>query len=436
MYEIRHLKKIRKKISVPSDKSISHRAAILASLSSGTTSIYPYLISEDTIATLDCLKHCGVKIALGRNRKLIINGKGLYYPKKRQVKLYAKESGTTFRIFSGVLAGQKFPTYFDAHSSLKKRPMARITKPLRSMGADINGRKIKSNEYPPLKIRPVLNLKPINYKLAVASAQVKSAIIFASLYAKGITKISESFLTRDHTERMLKLFKARINRSSDVITFDPSKKLTTPKKIFIPSDFSSAAFFIILGLILKDSEIIIKNVSLNPTRCYLLAVLKRMGAKISVINKKNYFEPYADILVKSSMLKATYVKKSEVSLIIDEVPILCVAASFAKGTTTIKGVKELKVKETDRIKALLYNLKQAGVKAKVTKYKDQIGNNWQINIQGSATFKKAKFKSFSDHRTAMSAVVLGAAIEENSSLDNAKCINKSFPEFISLINSL
>jgi 3-phosphoshikimate 1-carboxyvinyltransferase len=304
------------------------------------------------------------------------------------------------------------------------------------MGADIRGITTIFEEYPPLEINPVKALKGIKYKLPVASAQVKSAIIFASLYAKGRTQILEPIATRDHTEKMLGFFGAKITRKDKRILCLPSR-LTAPKEeIFIPSDFSSAAFFIILGLIIKDSELLIKNVNINPTRAALLKVLKRMGADIKLLNKKEYFEPYADILVKSSRLRGTQVQKHEIPLMIDEIPVLCTAASFAKGKTVINGIKELKVKETDRINSLLYNLRQAGVKVDAYALTHKKKEDWRIDIQGGIKTKRGDFKSFYDHRTAMSAVILGANLAEQSSVDDIECINKSFPQFISIMDSL
>ena len=435
MHKIKPLGKVKKKIQIPSDKSIFHRAIMFSSIAKGKTLITPFVLSDDTKATLNCIKKLGIKTKFIKKGVLQIEGKGLYYPGKTKVHLFAAESGTTMRILSGILCGQKFPVVFDGALALKRRPMKRITQPLRLMGADICGRRRKNQEYPPLTVKPVSSLSGIKYKLPIASAQVKSAILLASLYAKEKTQISEPNISRDHTERMLSLFKAKIKRKGKVINLGIPKKLLSPKKIFIPSDFSSAAFFIVLGLILKNSKILIKNVNINATRAGLLSVLKRMGANIKILNKKNYYEPYADIEVRSSALKATVVKESQIPLMIDEVPILCVAASFAKGKTSIKGVGELKVKETDRIKSIVYNLKKAGVEINTHKCKAKSKKDWLIEINGGKA-KPGKFKSFSDHRTAMSMIVFASALDRQSSIDDIKCINKSFPEFISLMKSL
>ena len=408
---------------------------MLSAIAKGITKIKPFILSADAKATLDCIKKLGVAAKIKAKNVLTVKGEGLLFPRKDNVTLFAKESGTTIRILSGLLCGQKFTTKFDASPALKKRPMKRITAPLRMMGANIKGRKLRTQEYPPLMIGPAKRILNLKYKLPVASAQVKSCLLLASLYAKGITKIIEPTASRDHTERMLKVFKARISKAGRAISLGASKALISPRNIFIPGDFSSAAFFIILGLILKKSQLLIKNVNINPTRCGLLNVLKRMNAKIKVINKKNYYEPYADILVKSSTLCATKVKENEIPTMIDEIPILCVAASFAKGTTKIKGLKELKVKESDRLNAIIHNLKKAKMEVGAHQYKTKKGKNWAIVIKGSRP-NPAAFKSFNDHRIAMSMIVLGLALSDKSKVDDIKCIDKSFPEFISLIKSL
>ncbi|MDP2923358.1 MAG: 3-phosphoshikimate 1-carboxyvinyltransferase [Candidatus Omnitrophota bacterium] len=436
MYKIKPLRSIKKEIIVPPDKSISHRAAIIASIAKGKTQVKPFLVSDDTLATLECIQRLGINANLRSDNSLTIEGNGLFFPVSEKINLYANQSGTTLRILSGILCGQKFPSYFDAHQSLRKRPMNRITQPLRLMGADISGRTTIFEEYPPLEINPVKTLRGIKYKLPVASAQVKSAIIFVSLYAKGKTEIYEPILSRDHTERMLTIFGVNLKRSGKRILCRHSKLFAPRKEIFIPSDFSSAAFFIILGLIAKDTELLIKNVNINPTRCGLLKILKRMGADIKLVNKKEHFEPYADILVKSSALKGVEIDRTEIPLLIDEIPILCVAASFAKGKTTMKGVKELKVKEADRINSLVHNLKQVGVNASAYPVLYKKKEDWQIEIKGGIKNKRADFKSFSDHRTAMSAIILGTSLTEESTIEDIDCINKSFPQFISLIESL
>lgn len=439
MYKIKPLLKVKKKIQVPADKSISHRAVILSSLSKGTVKISPFLVSDDTKATLECMKRLGVRYKL-KNTTLTISGVGKYFNLTKRARLYAHESGTTIRILSGLLAAQKFATRFSAAPSLNKRPMKRVVSPLQKMGAKFSNKEKKSNIFPPLLIEPCKEIKNKDFKLKISSAQVKSAILLASLYGDKKISLTEPVKSRDHTEKMLKLFGVKITTTKNKITCYPCDKLKGPKKIFIPSDFSSAAFFIVLGLILKDSEIIIKNVNINPTRAQLIKVLRRMGAKITLKSRKNYYEPYADIVVKSSKLKATIVLKNEIPAMIDEIPILCVAASLARGKTVIKGVKELKVKETDRIKSMVYNLKKAGIniEEKLKINKDRKLQKASITIYGKSKIDKEKinFKSFGDHRTAMSMFVFSAAAGNSSYIDDIKCINKSFPEFKKIFESL
>lgn len=434
-YSITPIKNVFAKVVIPADKSISHRALILAALSNQNVKIKHFLFSEDTQATLQCLKKMGVQIKENKDQ-VTVKGQGMFFPAKGKVKIFANQSGTTMRILSGVLSAQKFPVVFNAAKELCARPMARIIKPLQMMGALIDGDKRKGNLYPPLKISPVKQLKGIKYTLPIASAQVKSAVLLAGLYAEGKTTVIQPQACRDHSERMLKLFAVPIKKEGKKISLCPVKKLISPKGLVIPGDFSSAAFFIVLGLILKGSKITLKNVNINPTRCGLLKVLKRMGAQIEVINKKDYFEPFADIIVKSSSLIATKVLPEEIPLMVDEIPILSVAACFAKGKTMIDGVEELKVKETDRISSIVENLRLVGVKVKAYQIKIKGKKDWRIEIENKDNFKKAVFKSFGDHRTAMSLVVLGKALSFSTKIDDVKCINKSFPEFVSLIERL
>ncbi len=434
-YKIRPLVSIQKELIIPPDKSISHRAVILASIAQGKTKIKNFLDCEDTRATLTCLKRLGVKIQY-EGKEFTVSGCGKYFPKpeREPLELNANESGTTIRILTGLLCTQRFPVKFEGAVSLKKRPMARIIEPLREMGAKLEGdyKEIcgKTDIYAPLFISPAENgLKGIDCQLEVSSAQVKSAIILAALYAKGETKVKEPYQSRDHTERILKLFKANFRVDPDrTIVVNQTDKLEAPTELFIPADFSGAAFFIVLGLILKNSQLLIKGVNINPTRCGLLRVLERMGAAIEIENRHDDYEPYADLKVKSSELKPVTVNPEEIPSMIDEIPILCVAASFAKGTSRISGLAELRVKEADRLESIRTLLKDAGVNIRI------VGSD-TIEIEGQAKLSPAEFKSFSDHRTAMSAVVLGSVIN-GCSVDDTKCIDKSSPEFISLIESL
>ncbi len=435
MVKINPFSSVKSQINIPADKSISHRAIFISSITRGKTTIKNFLKSNDTYASLDCMRRLGVEIKKLSENKFMVVSKGKYFSGKKKVLLNAEQSGTTLRVISGLLVGQNFSTKIEAKGSLRKRPMKRITEPLRLMGADIEGAKRRNEEFPPLCIEPVRRLRAIDYKLPVSSAQVKSAIIFASLFAEGITKIKEYTPSRDHTERMLRYFRAPLKKEKNIV-YSKETELVSPGEIFIPGDFSSAAFFIALGVLLEDSGIHIKKVNVNPTRIGFLNVLKRMGARIRLTERKSYFEPYADIIASSSSLRSTIVKKREIPLMIDELPILFVCAAFAKGVTVIYGLKELKVKEADRINSMVYNLKQAGVDIKAYPYR----NDWCVAIKGLGSnrrkLKRASFKSFSDHRTAMSMIIMAIASRAECTLDEVNCINKSFPGFIDTINFL
>jgi 3-phosphoshikimate 1-carboxyvinyltransferase len=342
------------------------------------------------------------------------------------------------RILSGLLSCQKFPITFEGAPSLCKRPMGRVVLPLQQMGARISGTagKLKLTHedviYPPLHIKPAIEIKGGRFRLNVSSAQVKSSLMLASLYAKTQTVIIEPYKSRDHTERMFKLFRAKIKTKGTTVICKPTSKLVSPKKLFVPGDFSSAAFFIVLGLILENSKIVIKNVNINPTRCGLLQVLKRMGGKIKIKNKKNAYEPYADIVVESSSLKATKVEPKEIPSMIDDVPVLCVASAFAEGKTEIRGVRELRIKEADRIWSMVHNLSEAGVDI----YNARFDNDEEIVIKGGKNHRPASFVSSFDHRIAMSMIIFGMALKKESEIDDIACINKSFPQFLSLVKSL
>lgn len=438
MHRIDPIKNIKAVVEPAADKSISHRAAILSALSSGKTKIYSFLKSEDTLATLNCLSKLGVNFSFD-SRNLSVEGRGLNLSKDKKISLFANESGTTMRILSGLLAGQRSIFSFGAGPYLLRRPMGRVIYPLREMGANIGGKEVKAQGknpeiYPPLEVKPALGgLVGRKHRLKIASAQIKSALLLAGLYAKGKTQVEESYQSRDHTEKMLAAFGASIRIRGKNISLDPTNKLSSLKQIFIPADFSSAAFFIVLGLILKDTEIEIKKVNINPTRCGLLTTLKKMGANIQVKNYRDDVEPYADILVRSSRLKATTVEPEDIPIMIDEVPILCVAAAFAEGETEIKGVLELTVKETNRVESMLFNLKRAGVDIESRSYQK---SNLKIIVKGKEGYPGANFKSYGDHRTAMSLAVFALAAKNSSRIDDLSCIKKSFPEFMEKIDNL
>lgn len=422
--------KLRGVVIVPGDKSISHRAAILAALSCGQTTIKNFLFSDDCLATLKVLESLGVKIIYRKKFcEVIVESEG--FLRSPKTSLFMKESGTSARVLLGVLAGQNFVSKVTGSPSLMRRPMLRVIKPLRLMGARIKTKKLKNNEFLPAEIFPA-DLHGIEWAQEVASAQVKSAILLAGLFAEGETIIKEPVATRDHTERMLKLFGVPVKNVGGKIHLSPSR-LKSPGEIVIPRDFSSAAFFIVAGLLIKNSRLLIKDVGINPARFGIFYVLKRMGAKMTILNRRPLFEPVADIEVVSSPLKAVIIKAREIPGLIDELPVLMIAAARAKGKTIIEGADELRVKETDRIQSMFFNLEKLGIKINVKSGKK---NGERIEIFGSDHFEGAHLRSFSDHRTAMSVYIAALAAKGASTLDDAGCVSKSFPGFFDVMKHL
>jgi len=412
---------LRGEIRVPGDKSISHRSIILGSIAEGRTEIYNFLNSEDTIATIDCFRKMGVSIEV-EDDKVVVEGRGLKGLNSPGSILACKNSGTTMRLMSGILVGQDFSTTLVGDDSLNNRPMNRIITPLRKMGGNIEG---LDNEYPPLKISPVQKLNSIYYEMPVASAQVKSAILLASLFADGKTIVKEKALSRDHTERMLKTFGVDIYKSNELIYLNPPSELRG-RNLYIPGDFSSASFFIVAALILEGSQIVIKDVGLNETRIGLIDILKKMGGNIEISNVNTLNnEPVGDVLVKYSKLKGIDIKGDEIGTFIDEVPILAVASAFAEGTTAIRNASELKYKESDRIKVMTNEMRKMGVA--IEELKDG------MIIQGNSSLKPAKLESHNDHRIAMALSIAALKANGTSYLSNHECINISFPTFFDIL---
>ncbi len=433
---------IRGEVFLSGDKSIAHRSIILGAISNGKTLINNFPFNDDCLATINVFKKLGIKITRNpKNHTVIVFGKGLNGLKQPNGPIFIAESGTTLRLLLGILAGQNFKVTFTAGESLSKRPMLRVTSPLRLMGAQINAKKAKTykgrhEEFPPIAIKGC-NLKPITYKMPIASAQVKSAILLAGLFTEGSTRVVEQIKTRDHTERMLRLFSADIKIGEHVISVRGLKELISPANIYIPGDISSASFFIVASLILPNSKIVIRKVGLNPSRMGIVKVLKRMGADIlttylPIYRAANKFEPIGNLLARSSILKGITIKREEIPSLIDELPILMVAACFAQGKTVLQGVEELRVKETDRIKSMCFNLRLMGARIEIVKE----GNSENINIYGARELKGAKVTSFDDHRTAMSMIIAALAAKSKTEIDDIACINKSFPDFVSLLRSL
>lgn len=434
-------------ISLPGDKSIAHRAIIIAALCNAKTVIENFPASKDCIATIQAFKKLGAKITIQpKSAKICVFGKGLNGFQRPYRGIFINESGTTLRLIMGILAGQDFETRLVAGKSLARRPMRRVTEPLRLMGADIKARirypqdtqysirNTRYEEYPPIIIYGK-QLKPITYRMPIASAQVKSAILLAGLYTKGETVIIEPAKTRDHTELMLKLFGIKIKTKGDRITVRGNNQLKSPGKIYIPGDISSAGFFIAGATIMPGSLISIKKLGLNPTRIGVISALKRMGADIRITGVRRRGtgkELMGNVVIKYSKLKGVVVKKAEIPSLIDELPVLMVAACFAKGKTTLKGVKELRVKETDRIKSMCSNLTKMGASIKVISR----GKSEDIVVYGVEELKGAHVKSFGDHRTAMSMVIAGLASSGTTRIDDIEYIDKSFPEFFDILKPI
>ncbi len=425
---------LRGEISPPADKSISHRAIFISSLAEGKTLIRNFSFSKDCLYTVKAFKEMGVRI-IRKDNNLIVYGRGLNGLLPPKEALFVGDSGTTIRLLCGILAGQRFSSVLKAGPSLSKRPMRRVLEPLRMMGAHIKSlKRYKGEEYPPLHIRGT-ELKAIDYTLMVASAQVKSAILLAGLYAKGITSIREPIRTRDHTERLLRLFAVELKREKERITLNPPDSLRSPQELFIPADISSAAFFIVGAIITENSFLKIKDTCLNPTRLGLIYALKRMGADIEIrykVKDNDAQEPRGDILVRSGPLKAVHVKREQIPSLIDELPILMVACCFAKGKSIIESAGELRFKETDRIKSMQEGLSRMGAKI----YVEKKANEESIIIEGTCRLKGAFLRSFGDHRTAMSLIVAGLSAEGSSRIDDIKCVDKSFPDFLNMLEAI
>ena len=414
-------------IKIPGDKSISHRALICASISDGTSKISNLQESEDVINTLKSLEQLGVKI-VKENESYFIEGKGFEGLKASENQLYFGNSGTGIRLMSGILSIQNFSSSLIGDESLSKRPMKRIIDPLSKMGANISGSKEGTL---PLRITPSKKINGINYKMPVASAQVKSAILFASLGAQGDTKIIEKSISRDHTERMFEYFGASISFSETETTLKETEKFTS-QNIEIPGDFSSSAFFIVAALISKNSDITLKEVGMNPSRIALLNKLMEMGGDIQVFNHSSFGkEPVADLNIKSSVLNPCEVTSSDVPNLIDELPILFIASCFAEGISSFIEIEELKHKESDRLKAMQDGLD----KMKIKNYLD--GNVFCIEGMGK-DYKSPNFlaKTYYDHRIAMSFAIAGLNSDSSIEIASPESINTSFPEFIELGKNL
>lgn len=422
--KIKGIKKpLKGSLEMPGDKSISHRAVILGALADGTTKISGFLEGDDCLNTVKIFQQMGVSIKQ-TGKSVTVKGVGLRGLKKPNTALNVGNSGTSFRLLLGVLAGQNFITKLTGDASIHKRPMDRVVLPLRQMGAKFSGDKAPIIVFPPAK-----KLRGISYTMPVASAQVKSAILLAGLYAKEKTTVVESHPTRDHTERMFENFGVKLTKKGSAIELPAGEKKIKASNVVVPGDMSAAAFFITAAAIVPKSTLTIKNICVNESRTGYLSALQKMGANITLKNKKMVSgEPVADIVVQYAPLKAAEFSGALVANMIDEIPILSIAASFAAGKTVIKDAQELRVKESDRIASIVEMLTKFGVKAEETKDGLIVHGDPERTIS-----KKVSVNSYHDHRIAMSALVMGLCNEKETMVGDTTCIATSFPDFFTLL---
>ncbi len=422
--KFQQVKSMKGTLTVPGDKSISHRAIMLGAIAKGTTEIHGFLQSADCLSTISCFQSMGVDIT--QNKNIIrVAGKGMHQLKAAPSSLNVGNSGTTIRLLSGILCAQPFQSTISGDSSIEKRPMQRIIDPLSKMGAKISS--VANNSCAPLSIRPS-KLYGMEYHSPTASAQVKSSILLAGLYADGKTTVYEPYISRNHSEIMLSAFGAKIERNENHVTISPTDELYA-QKIIVPGDISSAAYFIVAGLLVPNSELLIKNVGINETRDGIIKVVKQMGGNISLQNiHTTCGETVADIYVQTSNLHGITIEGSIIPTLIDELPIIAILASQASGTTIIKDAAELKVKECNRIDAVSKNLNNMG--ANVTPTEDG------FIIEGSTPLHGTDIHSYKDHRIAMSFTIAALIASGETTIQGSDCVTISYPSFYEDVNSL
>lgn len=438
--ELTNISGLRGEITVPGDKSISHRCVMFGSIASGITEVTNFLSGADCLSTIGCFRRMGIEIEQSET-SVLVHGRGLHGLRAPSLTLEVGNSGTTTRLISGILAGQPFESKLSGDDSLNSRPMRRIMEPLTKMGANISS--VLRNDCAPLYITPG-HLHGIDYTSPVASAQVKSCILLAGLYAEGTTRVTEPSLSRNHTELMLKEFGADIhsyigndttdgrslagNADGATASIRPCKELYG-QKIMVPGDISSAAYFIAAGLLVPDSEILIKNVGINPTRAGIIAVCKDMGGDITLLDERCVGgELVADILVRTSQLHGTPVEGGIIPTLIDEIPVIAVMAAMAEGTTTIKDAAELKVKETDRIETVTDNLKAMGC--------DVTPTDDGMIIHGGKPLHGATIHTLLDHRIAMAFSIAALVAEGTTKILDSRCVDVSYPTFYDTFEGL
>lgn len=420
-------KSLKGELRVPSDKSISHRSVMLSSINKGEVIVRNFLPSEDCLNTLKAFKELGVQIEK-RGGEIAVRGRGKRSLKEPFNVIDLGNSGTSIRLISGILAGQPFYTVLTGDRYLRRRPMDRIALPLRRMGAQIYGR--EEGRFPPLTVIGNENLKGIKYKSPKASAQVKSAILLAGLYAEGEVEITEPAKSRDHTERMLRAFGVEVFEEGLTVKLGEKRELEADLEIRVPADISSASFFMVGALITPNSEVLLKEVILNPTRTGILKVMERMGADFEILNRRETSgEEVGDIVVRfTSELRPTTVEGQEIPTLIDEIPIIALLATQAQGETVIKDAAELRVKESDRIKTTVENLRAIG--AEVEELPDG------MVIKGKSRLKGGKVFSHGDHRIAMTFAVASLITEGPVEIDDTACVSTSYPGFFDDLKGL
>ncbi|MDN5276172.1 MAG: 3-phosphoshikimate 1-carboxyvinyltransferase [Clostridiales bacterium] len=417
-------KRLAGEIRVPGDKSISHRAIMLGSIAKGDTHITYFLMSDDCLSTIRAFRQMGVLIEIIDSETVTVKGQGLHGLKAPNAAIDAGNSGTTARLLAGLLSGQSFSSTITGDESLRRRPMDRVIIPLRKMGANISG---VQDKYLPLSIKGSL-LKGVEYHMPVASAQVKSCLILATLYADSPSRLYEPAPSRNHTELMLQAFGGRLDINGNEITAYPADQLYG-QHVHVPGDISSAAFFITAGLLVPNSTVILKGVGLNPTRTGILDVYREMGGNITIENiSTSGGEQIGDIIVSTSNLKATVIGGQLIPRLIDEIPVIALAATQAHGTTVIKDAQELKVKESDRIATVVDILSRLGADIEAT--------DDGMVIHGPTPLKGNAVDSFGDHRLAMMAAIAGLIAQGETTINSWECVNISFPGFYDMLKIL
>lgn len=429
MSKLKTIQPIKKGLSgeilIPGDKSVSHRSVMFSGLCDSEVKITNFLHAADCMSTVNCMRSLGVSVKELDENTLVVKGNGLHGLKEPDGIIDAGNSGTTLRLMMGILSGQKFLTTFTGDASLSRRPMGRVINPLSQMGANIVGR--QNNKYLPITvIPPQENLHGISYQMPMASAQVKSAILLAGMNADGETTVTEPYTSRDHTERMLTGFGVKLKKSGTSITISKVDKMTAPQEIHVPGDISSAAFWLVAASIIEGSDVVLKDVGINETRTGIIDVLKDMGADIEFLNIRDEVEPLADIRVRSAKLHGTTFGADIMPRLIDEIPIIAVAAMFAQGTTKITGAGELRVKETDRLQVITDEFN------KICPCIEGLDDGMVITGGQQENLKFAVCNSHDDHRIAMALAILGAA-GVGVEIENSECVNISYPTFYEIL---